>query len=290
MSATPYSMTPRRRMAEGFRFLSVRTGLIGAIVLVIVVAIALLGPFFAPHSIEKPIGVPYAGPSSEALLGTDGLGRDVLSRVLWGGRSVLWLGGLSVLLAYVVGAAIGLLAGFKRGLLDNLLMRSADVLLAFPALLFILVLVTGAGSSKLVLVLGVGIIQIPMVARVVRSAALEQSVRGFVDAAVARGDSTFQILRREILPGLIAPISVDFALHFTYSIILIASVNFLSLGLQPPAADWGLMVSENREGITLNPWVIIAPAILIAALTISISLVGDAIARTLGRSDLEGVS
>jgi ABC-type dipeptide/oligopeptide/nickel transport system permease subunit len=159
-------------------------------------------------------------------------------------------------------------------------MRAADVLIAFPALVFLLVLVTGLGNSKAVLVLGIAIIQTPAIARIVRSATLAQSVRGFVEAAVARGEGTFAILRRELLPNIASPIAADVGIRFTLAIILVASVNFLSLGLQPPAADWALMISENRDGLSLNPWAVLAPGLMIATLTIAVNLVGDAVART----------
>jgi ABC-type dipeptide/oligopeptide/nickel transport system permease subunit len=250
----------------------------------VALAVALLGPFVAPHPLDRPIGIPYEGPSAEALLGTDFLGRDVLSRVLWGGRSVIALAGLSVLLAYAGGLAVGLAAGYSRGLLDPILMRGVDVLLALPALLFLLVLVTGLGSSRAVLVVGVAIIQLPLVARIVRAATQTQSVRGFVEAAAARGERTTAILVREILPNIAPAIAADIGLRLTYAIILVASVNFLGLGLQPPDADWGLMVSENRSGLNLNPLAVLAPAALVALLTIAVNMVGDAIARTQGVS------
>jgi ABC-type dipeptide/oligopeptide/nickel transport system permease subunit len=271
-------------MRERLRFARTGTGLAGLVLVVLVVGVAVLGPFFAPYPLDKPIGVPFERPSSEALLGTDFLGRDVLSRLLWGGRSVLGLAGLATALAYAGGLAIGLLAGFTRSLLDPILMRSVDVLLSIPALLFLLVLVTGLGTSKAVLVIGVAVIQMPLVARIVRSATLQQSVRGFVEAAVARGEGTFAILRRELFPNIVAPITADIGLRFTYSIILVASVNFLGLGLQPPSADWALMISENRSGLTLNPYAVLAPAVMIALLTIGVNMVGDAVARTQGVS------
>ena len=280
-------------MRERLRFVRARTGAVGLALLVVVAGLALFGPFFAPHAPDAPVGIPLTGPTVDTPLGTDFLGRDVLSRVLWGGRSVLGLAGLATLLAYVAGAAIGLVAGQARSLLDPLLMRSVDVLLSFPALLFLLVLVTGVstrttilgvGTSKAALVIGVAVVQAPLVARIVRAATLEQSVRGFVEAAVARGERAAAILRREILPNIAAPIAADAPLRFTYSIILVASVNFLGLGLQPPAADWALIISENRSGFVLNPWVIFVPAALIALLTIGANMVGDAIARTLGVS------
>jgi peptide/nickel transport system permease protein len=271
-------------VSERLRFLRSRTGAVGAALLAAVVLLALVGPFFSPHAPDKPIGVPLEGPTADTPFGTDFLGRDVLSRVLWGGRSVLALAGLATLLAYVGGGVVGLVAGYSRSLIDPLLMRAADVMLSFPALLFLLVLVTGAGASKAVLVIGVALVQLPLVARIVRTATLEQSVRGFVEAAVARGERTSAVLRREILPNIVAPIMADAGLRFTYSIILVASVNFLGLGLQPPAADWALIISENRNGLTLNPYVILVPAALIAVLTIAANLVGDAIARSLGIS------
>jgi peptide/nickel transport system permease protein len=260
------------------------TGLLGLTLLATILAIALLGPLFAPHSPDEPIGIPFTGPADGQPLGTDFLGRDVLSRVLWGGRSVLLLAGSATLLAYLVGGTVGLAAGYDRRLLDGILMRAADVLLSVPPLIFLLVLATGAGTSAVVLVLGVALVQAPLVARVVRTATLEQSVRGFVEAAVARGESTAAVIRREILPNIAGPITADAGLRFTYSILLVASVNFLGLGLQPPAADWALIVSENRSGLDLNPYVVLVPALLIALLTIGLNLVGDAVARTLGRS------
>jgi peptide/nickel transport system permease protein len=260
------------------------TGLLGLVLLAAILALALLGPFFAPHSPDEPIGVPLTGPADGQPLGTDFLGRDVLSRVLWGGRSVLLLAGAATLLAYLVGGTLGLVAGYDRRLLDGVLMRAADVLLSVPPLIFLLVLATGAGTSAVVLVLGVALVQAPLVARVVRTATLEQSVRGFVEAAVARGESTAAVIRREILPNIAGPIAADAGLRFTYSILLVASVNFLGLGLQPPAADWALIVSENRSGLDLNPYVVLVPALLVALLTIGLNLVGDSVARTLGRS------
>lgn len=271
-------------MRGRLRFARTRTGAVGLALLAAVLGVALLGPFFAPHSPDAPIGVPLSGPGDGAPFGTDFLGRDVLSRLLWGGRSVLALAGLATLFAYVGGIAIGLVAGYSRSLVDPILMRSADVLLAFPPLLFLLVLITGAGTSKAVLVIGVALVQLPPIARIVRTATLEQSVRGFVEAAVARGERTGAILRREILPNIIGPLMADVGLRFTYCIILVASVNFLGLGLQPPDADWALIISENRGGLTLNPYVILLPAALIGLLTISVNLVGDAVARSLGLS------
>lgn len=261
-----------------------RAGRAGAALLIAAVGCAILGPFVAPHSPVAPVGPPFARPNSHALLGTDYLGRDVLSRLLWGGRSVLALGGVATILAYAVGLTIGLTAGYSRSFVDPLVMRLMDVLLSFPALIFMLVLITGLGPGRATLVWGVGIVQMPSIARIMRTATLEQSVRGFVEAAVARGENSVTIIWREILPNIAGPIAADAGLRLTYSVLIIASVNFLGLGLQPPASDWGLMVAENRAGIGLNPFAVLCPGLIIASLTISLSLIGDDVARAFGRS------
>ena len=270
------------------RLARVRSGRVGLVLLTFVLLVTLIGPLVAPHDPAQPIGLPGELPSARALLGTDGLGRDVLSRVLHGGLTVIGLGIAAAAVSYLGGLTIGLVAGYTRNVVDAVLMRGIDVLLAFPPLLFVLVLVTGAGTSALVLVLAVGIVQITGISRIVRAATLEVAVRGYVEAAVARGESTPAILRREILPNIMAPVLADFGLRFTYAIVIIASMNFLGLGLTPPAADWGLMVAENRQFITLNLWGVLAPAIMLAVLTIAVNLIGDAHVRVLGRSSAAG--
>jgi peptide/nickel transport system permease protein len=271
-------------MKGRLRFLRTRSGAVGVGIVIFVVTVALFGRYFAPHDPNAPVGAPLTGPTGDALLGTDFLGRDVLSRLLYGGRSVLGLAALATALAYLIGLTIGLVAGYTRSRLDPVLMRTVDVMLAFPPLLFLLVLITGAGTSIGVLVLGVAAIQAPGISRIVRTATLEVSVRGYVEAAVARGERAFAVIFREVLPNILAPVLVDSGLRFTYSILIIASVNFLGLGLQPPNSDWALLISENRQYISVNIWSVVTPAAMIALLTIGINLTGDAIARSLGRS------
>lgn len=249
-----------------------------------VVLIAIVGPAFAPHPPAALVGPPLHSPNAQYPLGTDFLGRDVLSRVLWGGRSVIGLALAATVLGYLVGIPIGLLAGTSRSLMDPVLMRAMDILLAFPPIILLLVLATGAGPSPSVLVLGVALTHIPGIARIVRAATLEASVRGYVEAAVARGERRSFVLGREILPNIALPVLADAGVRLTGSILLVASVNFLGLGLQPPAADWALMISENRGGLTIQPWASVVPIVLIATLTISANLVADSVARGLGRS------
>jgi len=260
------------------------SGRVGCALLVFVFAVAFVGPLVSPHSPYTTVGPPAAGPSAKAPLGTDFLGRDVLSRVLHGGASVLELATITILLTYALGISVGMIAGYNRSVLDSLLMRAVDLVLAFPAMLLLLVLVTGAGTGVGVLIVGVALVLFPGVARIVRTATLEASVRAYVEAAVSRGEKTIVILTREIFPNITPVVIADFGIRFGGAIILIASLNFLSLGLRPPTADWGLMISENREIITTNGWAVIAPAVMLALLTVAINLIGDAYTRSLGLS------
>jgi peptide/nickel transport system permease protein len=271
-------------LAARLRFARTGSGRIGLAACFLLLALILIGPVFAPHDPAGIAGLPLQRPDGQFLLGTDSLGRDVLSRVLWGGRSIVGLAALATGLAYIAGIAIGLVAGYSRTLVDPLLMRAMDVILAFPPLLFLLVLATGAGHNAGVLVFGVATVHLPSIARIVRAATQETAVRGYVEASVARGERVHAVLRREILPNILGTVLADAGIRLTGSIIIIASVNFLGLGLQPPAADWALMISENRGGITLQPWAVAAPAFLIAFLTVAVNLVADAVARSLGRS------
>jgi peptide/nickel transport system permease protein len=270
----------RRPRMRGFP-LSAR---LAAVVAALLLLVALLGPLVAPHDPSASIGAPYSGPSGDAPLGTDELGRDVLSRVLHGGLTVIAFAGLATALAYLVATPIGLIAGYTRSRLDAVLMRAMDVLLAIPPVLLLLVLATGTGASTVVLVLGIALVHIPQISRIVRAATLETSVRGYVEAAEARGDPTPRILAREILPNIAGPVLADLGVRLTGSILLAATVNFLGLGLQPPAADWALMISENRDGISIQPRAVAAPAVLLALLAVSVNLVADAFARRLGVS------
>jgi len=257
---------------------------VGWIGLTAIVLLVIVGPAFAPAAPSDIVALPYATPGAGHLLGTDFIGRDVLSRVLNGGRSVVLLALAATVLAYLLGGTIGLVAGFVRGRTDGVLMRAVDVFLAFPHMLFILLLATGVGASWWVVVVGIGIIQSPQISRVFRAATLQLTGRGFVEAAVARGEATARILRREILPNIVTTFVADAGPRFTFSILTVAALNFLGVGLRPPAPDWAVMISENRPGLQVNVWGVIAPALLIAILAVSINLVGDAYARRRGIS------
>ncbi|HQJ34699.1 MAG TPA: ABC transporter permease [Rhodoglobus sp.] len=277
---------PRRRPAGSLRRVTSTTGgKIGLVFLVVGLAICLFGGNVAPYDPSQPFGIPGSPPMPGHPLGLDFIGRDVLSRVLYAGRATVVLAVGATTITYVVGGAIGLLAGYRRGPVDAWLMRTMDVLLSVPALLVILLFVTAFGNAGWVLVLSAALVLMPGVARIVRSATAEIATRGYVEAAVARGDRTLTILRREVLPNIAGVVIADLGLRFSWSIILIASVNFLGLGIQPPLPELGLMVSENRVIIGGNPDAILAPSIVLAVLIIGVNLVGDAFVRQLDRSE-----
>ena len=252
---------------------------IGIALVVLVAGVALIGPFFAPYSPSEFAGIPFAHASSALPLGADNLGRDVLSRFLWGGRSVLGLSLIATALGLVLGVSIGLVAAYSRSLLDDVLMRSMDVILAFPSIVLALVAVATVGPKLWLIVIVVGITTAPRVARVTRGASLEIVERDFVQAAEVLGESRVKILLGEILPSITSPLMVEASLRLTYSIGLIAGLSFLGFGLQPPAADWGLMINENRQALTIQPWGATMPVIAIALLTIGTSLIGDGLSR-----------
>jgi peptide/nickel transport system permease protein len=288
--ATVVDGIPQRERSPISRVVRGVTGWTSLSVVLLVIGIAIFGPYLAPHSPTGLLGPPYQPPSRTYLLGTDYIGEDVFSRLLWGGRTVIAFGFIATALAYLVGGAIGLFAGFRRGAPDSILMRCMDVLLAFPPIIFLLMLGAGFGNSLTALVLGIATVHIPSVARIVRTAALETSVRGYVEAAMARGDSTFAILRREVLPNITGTVVADAGPRFTVSVLLVAAVNFLGLGIAPPNADWALMISENHPGISVNYWSVIAPALMIGILTVALNVFADSVARALGTSaDIEAM-
>jgi peptide/nickel transport system permease protein len=252
---------------------------VGCALVCLLVGVALIGPIVAPHAPTEFAAAPFAPPSAAAPLGADTLGRDVLSRFLWGGRSVLGLSLAATAIGLVLGALIGLVAAYSRSVLDDVLMRGMDVILAFPSIVLALVAVATVGPTLWLLVLAVGLTTAPRVARVTRGASLEIVERDFVQAAEAMGASRRTILLTEILPNVLSPLLVEASLRLTYSIGLIAGLSFLGFGLQPPAADWGLMINENRQGLTVQPWGVVLPVIAIALLTIGTSLIGDGLAR-----------
>lgn len=270
---------PRRArlFRSALRLWRTRIGL--AFVGLIVVA-AVVGPFFAPFGGGEFVGNPNSEPGGGVVFGTDYLGQDVLSRFLLGGRSILILPLLSTALGVGLGLVVGLVAAYSRNVLDDILMRLMDVLMAIPQLIFALVAVAIAGPEGWLIVLVVGLTTAPRVARVIRGAAVSVVEQDFVAAADALGESRARVLAVEILPNVSGPLIVEATLRLTYSIGIIASLAFLGFAPDPNAPDWGLMLQENRLALLVQPWGVVLPALAIALLTIGMGLLGDGLART----------
>jgi len=252
---------------------------IGVGIVALIVVIAVFGPLVSPHSPTEFVAVPNSGPSSDALFGADALGRDVFSRFLHGGLSVLWMAAVATLIGVGVGVGVGLVAAYSRNWLDDVLMRTSDVVLAFPQIILALLAVSAIGPKLWLIVLVVGVTHMPRVARVMRGAAQEVVERDFVKAAEAVGEKRSRIVFGELLPNVTSPLLVELGLRMTYSIGLVAAVSFLGFGLQPPAADWGLMINENRLSITVQAWSVLLPVLAIGFLTVGTNLITDGIAR-----------
>jgi peptide/nickel transport system permease protein len=256
-----------------------RSGAIGLALAAVVVFVALAGPLLAPHSPTAPVAAfPFEKPTSVAPLGGDVLARDVLSRVLDGGRVLLAIAAAATVMGVGAGVVLGIVAAYFGRWTDGLIMRTVDVFLAFPQLVFALLLVSVVGPKLWLLVVAVGISHAPQVARVVRAVALDVCERDYVKAAELMDTPAHKVMFGEILPNLLSVVMVEVGLRFTYSILIIAGLSFLGFGIQPPAANWGLMINENRIGLVVNPWAVIVPAALIALLTVGLNMYTDAIA------------
>ncbi|MCF1592154.1 ABC transporter ATP-binding protein/permease [Streptomyces muensis] len=258
---------PRRRRWRGRAALAV---------LLLVCAVALLGPLFAPHAVTEPVDIPYGPASGRAPLGTDELGSDVLSRLLSGGRSLV-LTGLAVTAAVcALGAVAGMAAAYFRGWTDTVVLRLADVLLGLPAFLLLSVVVVATGRGTAGVAVAAGLVLLPETVRVVRAATLRILGQDYVEVAVARGERAVSVLGREVLPNLAPVLAADAGIRFLGAVTVVATASFLGYGPQPPAADWGLMVMENRDGLTLQPLAVLAPVLLLLLLLLATNLLLDA--------------
>jgi peptide/nickel transport system permease protein len=213
----------------------------------------------------------------------------VFSRVLCGGWELILLAGVATALGVGFGAAIGIIAAFRGGVIDAALMRCVDVVLAFPQIVFALLLVSIYGPRLWLVVVAVAVAHAPQVARVIRSAALDVAERDFVKSAELTALPAWKVMAKEILPNLTSPLMVETGLRLTWSILIIAGLSFLGFGIQPPTPSWGGMINENRLGLSANPWGVIAPAVMIAVLAVGTNLLTDAVARVslgIDRADL----
>lgn len=273
---------PSRLRALGLSRLS-RSGRIGLVLVAVHVVLAVLAPLLTPWSPihTDPAGA-LAGPSWQHWLGTDTYGRDVLTRVLHGGRYALTVSTLATVCLVTVGTVLGCVVALRGGWLDTVVMRLMDALLAIPIILLLLVVVTVLGTGVLVIVLAVTVGYTPAVTRVVRAAAQGVVPTDFVAAARARGESTWSILVREVLPNIVDVVCVEFAMRASWVVLLISSLSFLGFGANPPTPDWGLMVSENRTALTVAPLATLGPILALAVLVIGLNLAADGLAKAWG--------
>lgn len=261
------------------RALRSREGILGLCFLGPVLLLSFVGPFVVRTDPNAFVSTPFGGPTGGLIFGADALGRDVFARCVWGGWELILLAAAATTFGVVAGAVVGITAAYLRGWRDNLIMRIVDIMLAFPQIVFALLLVSVLGSSKWLLVLAVGIANLPGTARVLRSTALDVVERDFVLAARSTKASTARILFREVLPNSLTPLMVEAGLKMTYAIVIMAGLSFLGFGLPPNEPNWGVMVNENLVGVIQNPWAIIVPCTLLGLLSVGVNTLTDAISN-----------
>ena len=258
------------------RMLRSPQGALGLVLVVLMLAVAIAGPWIAPNNPETfaPL-MRYKGPSAQFWLGTDQYGRDILSRLLVGARATVLMAIAASLLGTFAGALLGTTSAYLGGRADEAIMRTIDAVMAIPSLLMALLIVTVLGKSGGNALVAIAVAFTPGMARVTRSVALTVRKQDYVNAAVARGESALFIVWREMLPNVIAPIVVEMTIRVSFAVMLFATLSFLGLGAQPPAPEWGLMVSESRRFMHLSPWMILWPSVAIAIVAIGFNLLGD---------------
>ena len=257
------------------------TARFGLLVILFYVFVALFAPFLAPYGEAEVFPIPYAPWSSEFIFGTDQIGRDIFSRLIYGARNTVGIAVATTALAFIIGGILGLAAAIARGWLDQLLSRTVDVLMAIPSLIFALVLLSIFGSTVTNLIIIIAVLDSTRVFRLTRAVSINVVVMDYVEAARLRGEGLVWIMRREILPNIMPPLIAEFGLRFCFVFLTIAALSFLGVGIQPPTADWGSMVRENASLIQFAQYDIKAgltpllPASAIALLTVAVNFVVD---------------
>ena len=251
------------------------TAAFGLLVIALIAAAGVLAPLLAPYGEAEVVGGAFAAPDASSWLGTDQLGRDLLSRLIWGARNTVGLALLTTTLAFVAGACAGLFAAVRGGWIDQLLGRLADVVMSVPSLIFALLVLSILGTNLTIIVCVVAVIYAPRVFRLTRAVAGGVMTMDYVEAARLRGEGDWYLIRREILPNASAPLVAEFGLEFCFVFLLISGLSFLGLGIQPPAADWGSMVRESATLISFGVTTPLIPAGAIALLTVAVNFVVD---------------
>ncbi len=252
-----------------------KSATIGIAIILVWVFIAIAAPVISPYSPTEMEGTRLEHPSREHWLGTDHLGRDVLTRLFWGTRVVMLLAPISVLLGILMAAPLGLVSGYVGGWLDTLIMRGCDILYSFPILLIYILIITSFGQSLLMVVISLSLGSIPPITRIVRSLVLDVRTKDYVSAARLRGERRRYILVWEILPNVSGPIIVDTCIRVGYAIMGIGTLGFLGMGVPPPTPDWGSMIAEGRKWIFIMPWTVMAPAAALSSIVIALNMFAD---------------
>jgi peptide/nickel transport system permease protein len=256
---------------------------VGASITLLLVLFVIIGPYLAPFGETEVAGPPF---SQDGVLGTDYLGQDVLSRVMYGGREILVIALFGTLLGMVLGTAIGVVAAYAGGWWDEIMMRGNDVVLAFPQILLALLVLTALEQpTAWVLIVLVGVSHAPRVARLARGVALGIVSRDFVIAAEALGEKRSRVILAEVLPNMNAPLLAEGGLRLTFSIGFVGSLGFLGFSANPGAANWGQMIQENQLGLSTQPWSVLAPVLIIAIFCIGTNLMADGIAQVAQRGE-----
>jgi peptide/nickel transport system permease protein len=261
-------------VAREFRTMPLTAGF-GLLMIVIYILVAVFAPLIAPFAETEIVGREYQAWDSTHLLGTDNLGRDMLSRLIYGARNTVGIAFVTTALAFILGSVLGLLAAVVGGWLDQILSRTVDVLMAIPALIFALLLLTIVGTSIINMILVIALIDATRVYRLARAVAMNIVVMDYVEAAKLRGEGLWRLITREILPNALAPLVAEFGLRFCFVFLTISALSFLGLGIQPPTADWGSMVKDNATLISFGDITPLLPAGAIALLTVSVNFVVD---------------
>lgn len=251
------------------------TAWFGLLVILVYVVMAVFAPVIAPHGQAEVVGGAFMPWSDKFLLGTDQLGRDMLSRLIYGARNTVGIAFLTTMLAFTIGGLLGLLAAVLGGWVDQILSRLVDVLMAIPQLIFALLLLSIFGPSATNLVLIIAVLDSTRVFRLTRAVGMDVVVLDFVEVARLQGEGLFWVMTREILPNILSPLAAQFGLRFCFVFLTISALSFLGLGLQPPMADWGSMVRENAALITFGDITPLLPAGAIALLTVGVNFVVD---------------
>lgn len=251
------------------------TAKFGILVIATYVFVALFAPVLTPYGESEIVGSEFDVWGDKFILGTDNLGRDMLTRLIYGARNTLGIAFLTTMLAFIVGGGLGLLASILRGWVDQVLSRIIDIFMAIPVLIFALVLLTIFGSNVQNLIIIIALLDSTRVFRLCRAVGMNVAVMDFVEVAKLRGEGLPWIMFREILPNILPPLVVEFGLRFCFVFLLIAALSFLGVGIQPPTADWGSMVRDNATLITYGDITPLLPAAAIALLTVGVNFVVD---------------